>query len=238
MAKGWNRVTVGGDGEQERGFTLVELLVAIFIFALVVSSVYGAYRATFRIVHGSEFHLATSRNASIAVERITDDLSSIVSNRGGALRGERHDLYGTRGDSLVFVSSAHLVLSKTDTLNGYTLIAYSVERDEKGGLLNLYRSDTVVLPGGESEEKDLRKEILVQGLKEVSFSYVDEDGKQTDDWQSDKGLPKVGEDEQPAEVLLPALVYLKLTFAESIDSQGETVFTTAVALPQKTKNRK
>jgi hypothetical protein len=118
------------------------------------------------------------------------------------------------------------------------LIAYSVERDEKGGLLNLYRSDTVVLPGGESEEKDLRKEILVQGLKEVSFSYVDGDGKQTDDWQSDKGLPKVGEDEQPAEVLLPALVYLKLTFAESIDSQGETVFTTAVALPQKTKNRK
>jgi general secretion pathway protein J len=231
-------VTVCGDWEQERGFTLVELLIAIFIFTIVVSSVYGAYRATFRIVHGSEFHLATSRNASIAIERMTDDLSSIVSSPGGALRGERHDLHGTRGDSLVFISSAHLVLSKTDVFNGYTMIAYSIERDEQGGLLNLYRSDTVLVPGGEREEKGIRKEILAKGLKEVRFTYVDADGKQTDDWQSDKGQTMIGEDEQAAEVLLPKLVYLKLAFAEAIDSKGESVFTTAVALPQKAKSRK
>jgi general secretion pathway protein J len=219
---------LGGQG-QERGFTLIELLIAIFIFAIVVSSVYGAYRSTFRTVHGSEALLSTSRNARVAMERMTDDLMAIADGPGGALRGEKLDLYGARGDSLAFVSTVHLVLNKTEALGGYALIAYSVEKDKEDGMLNLYRSDTVLLPGGNRDGKDVRKEILAQGLKEVRFTYLDKDGKATDEWQSDEG--------QKAEPLLPALIYLQLTFGKSIDSEGGTVFKSAVALQQKSKSR-
>jgi len=230
---------VGGLGgkEQGRGFTLIELLIAIFIFAIVVSSVYGAYRSTFRIVHGSESLLSNSRTARVAMERMTDDLVAIVSDSGGALRGEKHDISGSRGDSLAFVSSVHLALSKTEALNGYTSIAYSVELDKDDGLLNLYRSDTVLLPGGNSGEKDIQKEMLAKGLKEMRFTYLDKDGKKTDEWHSDEGQKMLTEKGKQTEPLLPALIYLQLTFAKSIDSKGGTIFKTAVALPQKTKGR-
>ena len=219
-----------GGNAQGQGFTLIELLLAIFIFAIVVSSVYGAYRSTFKVVHGSELLLATSRTARVAMERMTDDLIAIVGHSGGALRGEKHDISGARGDSLAFVSSVHLVLSKTETLTGYASIAYSVGFDKDDGLLNLYRSDIVILPGKNTEKTDLQKEILAKGLKEMRITYLDKDGKETDEWQGDKG--------QQTEPLLPALIYLQLTFGKSIDSKGETVFKTAVALPQKSTGRK
>lgn len=222
---------------QGRGFTLVELLIAIFIFAIVVSSVYGAYRSTFKIVHGSESLLSTSRTARVAMERMTDDLIAVVSDSGGALRGEKHDISGSRGDSLAFVSSVHLVLSKKEAWNGYSSIAYSVELDKDDGLLNLYRSDSVLLPGGNTGEKDIRKEMLAKGLKEMRFAYLDKDGKTTDEWHSDEGQKMLDAQGQPADPLLPALIYLQLTFGKSIDSKGGTVFKTAVALPQKSTSR-
>ena len=233
-----------GGKVQGRGFTLIELLLAIFIFAIVVSSVYGAYRSTFKIVHGSESLLATSRTARVAMERMTDDLLAIVSDSGGALRGEKHDISGSRGDSLAFVSSVHLALSKTEAVNGYASIAYSVELDKDDGLLNLYRSDTVLLPGGKigEKEKDLRKEMLAKGLTEMRLTYLDKDGKKTDEWQSDEGQKMLDAKGKQAEPLLPALIYLQLSFGKSIDSKaidskGGTVFKTAVALPQKSKSR-
>ncbi len=226
-----------GDNTQGRGFTLVELLIAIFIFAIVVSSVYGAYRSTFKIVHDSESLLATSRTARVAMERMTDDLISIVGDSGGELRGEKHDISGARGDSLAFVSSVHLVLSKTEALNGYSSIAYTVELDKDDGLLNLYRSDTVLLPGGNTGENDLRKEMLAKGLQEMRITYLDKDGKKTDEWHSDEGQRMLGAQGTQIEPLLPALIYLHLTFGKSVDSKGGTVFETAVALPQKSKSR-
>jgi general secretion pathway protein J len=227
----------GGKGDQrQRGFTLVELLLAIFIFAIVISSVYGAYRFSFSIIHGSEARLLISRNARVAMERIAADLDGIVAGPGGLLEGERHDHSGKRGDSLAFVSSAHLVLSKADAIGGYTLIRYSVERDEGKGFLNLYRSDTVLFPGAAEEGNEARQDILCQGLKEVAFTYRDEDGTEKEEWQSDEGSKAAKKEEQQQGPLLPALVYVKLTFAESPDSEGETIFRTAVALPQKAES--
>jgi general secretion pathway protein J len=227
---------VGGNA-QGRGFTLVELLVAIFIFAIVVSSVYGVYRSTFEIVHGSESLLAASRAARVAMERMTDDLTAIVGDSGGALQGEKHDIAGARGDSLAFVSSIYPVLSKTETFNGYSSIVYTVELDKDAVLLNLYRSESVLLPGGDAEEKDILKEILAQGLIEMRITYLDKDGSKTDEWRSDEGQKMLGEKGQQAEPLLPALIYLQLTFGKSIDSKGGIAFETAVALPQKSKSK-
>jgi general secretion pathway protein J len=222
--------------QRQRGFTLVELLLAIFIFAIVISSVYGAYRFSFTIIHGAEARLLISRNARVAMERITADLDGIVAGPGGVLEGERHDHAGKRGDSLAFVSSAHLLLSKEDAIGGYTLIRYSVQRDEDKGLLNLYRADTVLFPGAAEEDNGARQDILCQGLKEVAFTYRDEDGAEREEWQSDEDNKGAEEEKQKREPLLPALVYVKLTFAESPDSEGETIFKTAVALPQKAES--
>ena len=233
----------GSDKRDERGFTLIELLIAMFIFAIVISSVYGAYRATFTIIHGSEAQMAISRSGQVAIERISDDLRSVVAGPGGELRGERKDVSGVRGDSLAFISASHLALSKKDMRAGYAFIGYSAEPDEKNGLLKLYRLDRVLMPGMEKEKSETPGEVLAAGLQEASFVYVDADGKETDEWDSDEGEEDPGEGEQPKEPLFPELVYVKLVFSRSAEreadqaSEGGVVFKTAVALPKKAKAR-
>lgn len=221
-----------GNWQKIQGFTLVELLIAIFIFAIVISSVYGAYRATFSNIGGSKTHLSISRNASVAMERITEDLNFVVTGPGGAFRGESRDITGARGDSMTFISSFHLVLSKTENRTGYAVISFSTERNEETGLLDLYRSDRVLLPGMEKEAGDSQGEILGEGLQEVSFSYLDEEGKESDEWQSESKNPG----EKQEEPLFPALVYVKLTFAQPTVGKDGTVFKTAVTLPQRANN--
>ena len=231
----------GGDN-CEQGFTLIELLIAMAIFAIVVSTVYGAYRATFTVIHGSESRMELSRRGQVAMERIGDDLRSLVAGPGGELRGERVMNSGTRSDRLTFVSAAHLALSRKDSQAGRAVIGYSAEPDEKGGLLNLYRLDRVLLPGMERERErsETPGEILAQGLKEVSFSYVDADGRETEEWDSDQGARSRDPSRQPKEPELPVLVYAKLVFARSAESvaeaeqsEGGVTFRIAVALPRK-----
>jgi general secretion pathway protein J len=228
----WIEMARCGKSDVERGFTLVELLIAIFIFAIVISSVYGAYRATFRIIGGAEDQLSVSRNGRVALERIVDDLKSVVTGPGGELRGERVGQAGTRSDNLAFISSSHLALSAKDTLDGYTVIEYSVERNAASSLFDLYRSDRILLPGAKQEDREPPKDILAAGLQEVHFSYVDADDKVIDEWQSEGGITDVEIGEQQEIPLLPRLIYIRLVFAKAIDSKDGTVFKTAVALPQ------
>ncbi|MGW8194168.1 MAG: PulJ/GspJ family protein [Desulforhopalus sp.] len=220
----------------DKGFTLMELLLAIFIFSIVVSSVYGAYRATFAIVDGAESRLKISNSAAVVLERISDDLTDIVAGAGGYFNGEQQDLLGSRGDKLTFVSTAHLVLTKNAVTSGWTMIEYLVEEDEKNGMLQLLRTETTLLPGLAAADIDQEKHIICRGLQEVRFSYLNENGTLEDEWLSEGEAPsqEIG---QPVEPVLPRLVYMELKFADSMDSEGGMIFKTAVALPQPAKNK-
>jgi len=205
----------------------VELLLAIFIFSIVVSTVYGSYRVTFDLVNHTEQKMEVAEKASVVFELITEDLSSLVQMNGGRLTGEQHEDSGMRGDSLSFVSAVHIGLTKRDGPGGYSLVQYSVAVDEDAGLLKLYRSGSPVMPGADGEEDaEARKYLLCEGLKEVKFSYFNEEGVESDEWQSQ-------EDEFAAEnQVFPVLVVVALQFSKSLGSEQVSLFTTSVALPR------
>ena len=219
----------------ERGFTLIELLIAIFIFGIVISSVYGAYRATFTIVHGSEYQLEIANNARVLAERLQMDLGSVVTGAGAVFRGERHKYADAVGDKLLFVSSAHLVLRKSDTFAGHSLIQYESELDMDTGLLDVYRTEMVLVPGMKIEDfaadQNGQKHLICQGLREFRFTYLDQDGNETEEWLVEEAAPP-DPDRPPEEAQFPALVSIEFSFAKSVDSDNRTSFKTAVALPQ------
>jgi general secretion pathway protein J len=212
--------------KNNRGFTLVELLLAIFIFSIVVSAVYGSYRVTFDLVNRTEQKMAVAERASAVFERITVDLSSLVQTNGGEFTGEQHEDSGMRGDSLSFVSAVHIGLTKQDDLGGYSLVEYSVEVDEDTQLLKLFRSGNPLLPGTVGDEGESPKYLLCDGLKEVKFSYLNNEGVESDEWRSQ-------EDEFTTEnQRFPVMVVVVLQFSKSVESEQFSLFTTSVALPQ------
>jgi len=213
-----------GGQSRKQGFTLVELLLAIFIFSIVISTVYGVYRATFHVVNGTEKKMAIAVKAYVVLERVVDDLSSLVQGEGGYLAGRRHEVSDMRGDDLTFVSAVHIGLVKGDDLTGYTTIEYSTEVDEVTGLMNLYRSDSYLMPGAEENKAEVRKYLLCDGLKEFRFLYFGNDGAERDEWQNEDGVS--GEGRQ----VFPVMVTVVLQFADSSESEEISTFTTSVAL--------
>lgn len=212
------------------GFTLLEVLISITLFAIVISSVYGAYRATFRTVSGTEWQVEVAAAARVVLDRMSHDLTSLHVGEDGYLQGETGDVSGRRADTFSCLSAAHVVFQRSEQGGGLAVLTYAVEETESG-LFNLYRSDISYLPGMENENRDGQGELLVKGLRELRISYVAADGSESDSWSS--GVETVSdEDGKEQSIVLPVLIRLQIHFAESTESEEQTVFRTAVAMPK------
>ena len=205
--------------EDEVGFTLLEVLLAMALFAIVVSVVYVSYSATFRTAHNLEARIAVAAKARIVMDRLLEDLESIYLGHEGFIKGEREDLQ--------FTSTAHLIFSKDQTPAGRTTIGYRVVKGENN-LLKLYRSDNPYRPTDRNEIVEENKNyLLCDGLKSVQFTYISREDEEMEDWDSeedndvsDSGSKKV-----------PKMVQATLTFADDMEGQNVQVFKTAVSLP-------
>ena len=51
----------------KRGFTLLEVLIALFIFAIVISTIFASYTGTFRIINETEYQADNYGMARIAL---------------------------------------------------------------------------------------------------------------------------------------------------------------------------
>jgi len=206
-----------------QGFTLAELLIAIVIFAVVMGMVYSSYNMTFKVINNADSHSIFGERARIALERFVADLESYHAGSDGFVIGETNTFGEYRGDNLRFTSRAHLILTKEEQPVGYTTIVYSVEEDEEKGLLRLYRADIPFLPGAEIDEED-KGFLLCDGLREVAFTYFDQDGEEADTWLGD-------EKTDDGSSVIPKMVQMKIGFASEKAEDKTIFFSTGVALP-------
>lgn len=213
-----------------RGFTLIELLTAIVIFALVVSSVYGAYRATFHTIQGTEKQITLAAQARVILERISADLESLYYGKDGYLQGGRGDVNGNRGDNFTCTSSAHLVLNRDERPAGRTVLSYSTEEDENG-FINVFRSDRVMMPGENQFDDDDKGLIIGKGLREFKITYITEDGDEQEEWDSEPPETDSDGEEEKKTIRLPAMVRILVGFEVTPESKEQIRFRTAVALP-------
>lgn len=214
------------------GFTLLEVLISIAIFAIVISSVYGAYQATFQTVQATESQVNQAAAARVILERISEDLAAIATDESGFLQGRQGTIEDSRADTLSCMSFAHLALNRAERQSGRTILKYSAQETERDRF-DLYRSDLPVTPGTEAEtgtetETELG-ELLGTGLQEFRLTYVTADGDEQEEW--DSGRDGTGGGEETAQLDLPVLIRIEIRLAKSPDSEEGTVFRTAVALP-------
>lgn len=176
--------------KNNRGFTLMEILVALFIFTILSMLMTTALRTVINAQSGSEDKAERLRKLQIALLIVSRDIEQAIDrpivNSSG--KEEAAFIGGNKGFALTHTGGAsmHSALQRT---------GYSWNED------SLFRLTWPVLD--QTPETKVRKRVLLNDVVEARFQYLDEEGHFRDAW------PLEGETKQP----LPRGVRIYLTFA-------------------------
>ena len=177
------------------GFTLMEILLAFLILAIVVSTILGSFNAVFSTtdtLENSGKYYAMAKNC---LNRMSLDLNALYVTQPPYYKkpefddppdtyrivGSNVDVGGIGFANLRFTSSAHIPLDNTSR-GGIAEIVYYVHSKTDGQLV-LKRADHLY-PYPEFEEKS-GDPVLCQHVKSLAFKYFDAEGEESEEWNSD-----------------------------------------------------
>jgi general secretion pathway protein J len=209
-----------------RGFTLLEILIAIFILGVVLTTVYASYSSTLRVAHNVEYESGVYKMARISLDRMIKDLSSLqLSGDSFALRAEKNVISNHEFGFLVFWSAAHLAFGENEVSGNPASISYFVQEDQGGGSFSLWRAD---VPGTKpSLEKNKNGGfVLCQNIESLSLKYYDSGGKETENWDSSSASP-----EHKGKAPVAIKIELSLVNVDNVEKPYK--FMTKVFLPAK-----
>lgn len=177
------------------GFTLLELLISIFIFSIVVTTLFASHATVFRSAPAISESLDLYRMAGTCLQRMTIDLMSLRLTLPPAYKKPDFDAdpdpYRLVGDlsptrenrfhRLRFASLAHIP-PKGSRREGVAEIVYYVSRRDDGTHV-LKRADD--LYPYEPFEEHAGDPVLCENVHALAFTYTDDEGETTDFWDSE-----------------------------------------------------
>lgn len=215
------------------GLTLLEVLIAITIFAISVSIVYGLYASIMSVVLNVEDKTGLNDQVQTAFTRLNRDLA-------GLYRGEKGYLLGLDSTDpledepiLQFISSAQLSFNPAAAPVPLSVIRYYLVPEEQGDSYSLIRSDAPAKIGEVEDEltiddsQETRKFTICQGLMEVRIHFMDREGDDRSVWDTREG----SEEEQENDNRFPAWIDMEFVFSAGAENDAEgSVYSTAVSL--------
>jgi general secretion pathway protein J len=210
-------------GRKDGGFTLLELMLAIFIFSIVISLVYGAYNTTFKVYSQAEGATEVHNKARIAMERILEDLATAYVSGDKGLTGDSQDINSRRADTIEFLSTTHLNFNHKVQEPSIATIRYIVEEDGDSQMFKLFRGDFINRPKVNVPADD-KGFMLCDNLWEVKFTYISSTGEESDEWTGENP------NDQDGVKVLPAMIKVSLVFANKAGDGPDSHFTSALAL--------
>jgi len=177
------------------GFTLLEIMIAMFIFAIVISTIVITYSSLFGATGTIESNITGSGMAQSCFERLRVDLRSIYVPLPPAYQppgfNEEPDAYGFFGETdggggldrlrIGFTTLEHVPKDGGDSL-GVAQVWYYLERNENDTYL-LRRSDNLYpFPEFEARNTD---PIVCDQIQSITLTYIDEEGVSLDTWNSE-----------------------------------------------------
>jgi prepilin-type N-terminal cleavage/methylation domain-containing protein len=214
----------------DKGFTLLEVLLAFFIFSILFVTIYASYSGTFKTINLTEKRMELYRKAAISLEKISEDLQSSyisiqppgsIGQPAGYTQflGENNDINGQEADNLNFYSRVQPLFSNEAEAVSGQLISYSVIQGGKENELVLLRSEK---PEFLIEDEERGGLVLCDGLQAINFIYYDYDGNAQEQWDSDS---------EEFNGNLPRVVSIMLEFLNSENPEAPFKIMTSVAMP-------
>jgi prepilin-type N-terminal cleavage/methylation domain-containing protein len=209
---------------KNKGFTLIEILIAILILGIVLSTVYASYTGTFRIIRATQSDNDIYGMARSALDRMARDLQSAALWRGAfTFVTKRYTLGKREFMRLTFRSAAHIAFSDVDVTDGVAVIEYGIEEgtDKEGYILT--RSDSLYRnPGKEGTPPG--GFLICDRVEALTYTFFDQTGKEYNDWNSEGDFPV-------QQKRAPAAALVRLSFVNEADREHPYIFMTRVYLP-------
>ena len=214
----------------DRGFTLFEVLLAFFIFSILFITIYTSYSGSFKTVTMTENRMELYRKAATALERISEDLqasyiSVLPPNSFGMpaaytrFLGEETAINGQEANSLSFYSRIPPLFEDEEKTFSGQLVEYNVAEGNDTGELVLLRSEFSEFAEIQTENAGL---VLADGLQSVTFTYLDDNGEEYENWDTDA---------EEFRGRLPRMVTVSLQFLNSENPDAPLTFVTGVDIP-------
>lgn len=219
---------MSGEETSQRGFTAVEILIGIFILAVIVITIFGSYQVVSEqvaIVSQNRKLVEIGRNC---LDRMTRDLTDLWVAQPPEytppefnqppddyrLVGTQDSVGGQTHARLRFTSFKHLPI-RPSRPHGIARIVYYVLADENDQHL-LYRADH--LYPFKPFETDPEDPILCTQVRSFTLTFYDKAGQSFDTWDSESDAN---------DFATPVAIGIRLELGEEQHSQ---VFTTRVPL--------
>ena len=179
-----------------RGFTLIEILIAVFILAIVVSLVMGSFNGIYegaeRINLGSDLH----ELGNACLNRMTKDLQSMhvaayprykrpdIDDDPEIyhIKGEKRSSGGNAFGWIRFTSMAHLPFNQ-QVKEGIAEIVYYVQQTPENDFI-LRRADKLY-PYPEEFEESATDPVMCEQLRRFDLTYYDVEGREYEEWDSE-----------------------------------------------------
>ncbi|PKN04195.1 MAG: hypothetical protein CVU74_08100, partial [Deltaproteobacteria bacterium HGW-Deltaproteobacteria-9] len=123
------------------GFTLLELLIAISILGIVLTTIYAAYSGVLTNIRELGDDSRVYQMARVTLDRMSRDLTSLQRSKDVFVFQSEESIIGKRSfEAITFWSAAHLVFDEGEVPGSPAEISYFVREDKTGGF-SLWRSD-------------------------------------------------------------------------------------------------
>ena len=215
--------------KSRRGFTLLEILIAIFILAVVVSLVFGTFDGIFSSAEHVNESSDLSDMGNASLDRMRADLKAIhvmlYPRYTPPDADHEPDLYRIEGEPLSvgghdtakirFASLAHLPLNQDGRDGIAEIVYYALENPD--GTLDLHRADHLYpYPDFEPNPND---PVVCEQLLEYEIKYFDYDGNEYSEWNSESSSEDFN---------TPVAIRVKLIIGTQ---ENPMTFSTRIALP-------
>lgn len=218
--------------EGRAGFTLLEIMLAMLVLAMVVSMVSLTLSGSMKAIDATLDQGDVYYRAQVALERISEDLSSALLPADVEFVGNSGEDDNGAATTLSFASLGHVVFNPDSGQPGLGIIGYSVRPDkEDEQQLLLLRTDVLYRPLADdqvrsTQNKDVEAFLLSDRLRSVKFSFVDRNGEVVENWNT-----RIDPNDTEAERWLPVAVSCRLEFWINQEEATSVTFETTVILP-------
>jgi general secretion pathway protein J len=197
------------------GFTLVELLVAITLFALLAVALFGGLRFGMRATEAGTARLDWSAEIAAAAGFLRSELADAQPLDKTDDDGNKVVAFEGESDSIEFVASTPAPLAE----GGWHVVHLALEPGPGGGRL-VVRARLVRADGGEATEGPAARSVLLEHVSSLDIAYFGALAEgDTPDWH----------DRWEDAAQLPALVRLRIEFADGRQAPGLLIALRAAA---------